>query len=92
MRVREAALAAALIFCAPQALANDYFGTRARQPRAITAVSLGERQIELVAVGQRARADTAIRRDYLEECQAMGKILPGYPQPAIMSLDIRVKF
>lgn len=92
MQAREAALAVMLTFCAPTALANNSAGAQARQPRAITAVSLGEREIEFVAVGQHARADTAVRRAYLEECQEMGKILPGYPQPAFMSLDIRVKF
>ena len=91
MAIRRTALTVVLTFhCAP-ALAFDYTQTTPH-PRALTAFAVGERQVEMLAVTRRARADTAIRRAHLDECKTMAKIMPGYPQPAIVSVDFRIKF
>ncbi len=62
------------------------------KPRAIASFEIREQAIEISAVTRRKRADTAIRQDFLEESRAMGKVLPGYPQPAFVSFDISLKF
>ena len=62
------------------------------KPRAIASFEFKEHAIEISAVTRRKRADTAMRRAFLEESRAMGKVLPGYPQPAFVSFDVSVKF
>ncbi len=62
------------------------------KPRAVAAFSIAQQRVELMAVTRRARADTSRRRAHLDECAAMGKVMPGYPQPAFVSVDIRLKF
>lgn len=81
---------AAVTACTASAGAFD--DTYWPEPKPLTTLSIGTRPIEILAVTQRARADTEFRRDHLEESQAMSKILPGYPQPAFVSFDIRVSF
>ena len=61
-------------------------------PRAIKSFAVGDRHIEVAAVGRNSRADTLLRREHLDECRAMAKVMPGYPQPAFVSFDIRLKF
>ncbi len=92
MRMRKAALGAVLIFHASPTFAYFDEGVYAPQPRSVAAFSVGARHIEMLAVTQRARADTQLRQKYLEECRSMNKVFPGYPQPAIVSVDFRVKF
>lgn len=62
------------------------------KPRPVASLQVANRSVEMLAVTQRARADTPLRRAYLDECQNMSKVMPGYPQPAFVSVDIRVKF
>ena len=62
------------------------------KPRAIASFEFKERAFEISAVTRRKRADTAIRYEFLEESRAMGKALPGYPQPAFVSFDVSLKF
>ncbi|MHA7871777.1 MAG: hypothetical protein ACX939_05440 [Hyphococcus sp.] len=90
MRVMIGAIAAAL-WAQPAAALDDFSHTKTR-PRAIAAFEFQERAIEIAAVTRRKRADTAIRRAYLEETLAMRRVYPGYPQPAFVTLDIRVPF
>ena len=63
-----------------------------REARALAAFSVAAARIEMVAVTRRARADTALRRAHLQESLNMSKVMPGYPQPAFVSLDFRIKF
>lgn len=62
------------------------------QPRPVTAFSLAAKRVEMLAVTRRARADTPLRRDHMKECINMSKVMPGYPQPAFVSVDFRVRF
>ncbi len=62
------------------------------EPRALAAFSVATKRVEIAAVTRRARADTPLRRDYLEESLNMAKVMPGYPQPAFVSFDLRIKF
>lgn len=62
------------------------------EPRPVAAFAFAARRVEMLAVTRRARADTALRRAHLDECQSMAKVFPGYPQPAFVSLDFRVRF
>ena len=64
----------------------------AAKPRPVTSFLIAQRRVELLAVTRLARADTPMRRAYLDNCETMAKILPGYPQPAFVSLDIRLNF
>jgi hypothetical protein len=62
------------------------------EPRALAAFSVAAKRVEVAAVTRRARADTPLRREHLEESLNMAKVMPGYPQPAFVSLDFRLKF
>ncbi len=96
MFIRTAALAGVFVFHALPALGQNHTLTNIRghqaQPKPIAALSLGARRIEMLAVTQRARADTPLRKAYLHECKSMDKVFPGYPQPAFVSVDFRVRF
>lgn len=62
------------------------------KPRAMAAFAFGEKRVEMVAVTRKARADTPLRRAHLNESANMSKVIPGYPQPAFVSVDFRLKF
>ncbi|MEZ5894177.1 MAG: hypothetical protein R3C58_13670 [Parvularculaceae bacterium] len=62
------------------------------KPREISTISVGKRRIDLMATTRRARADTAMDRAHMDDCETMAKVMPGYPQPAFVSLGFRVKF
>jgi PhoPQ-activated pathogenicity-related protein len=64
----------------------------AAKPHAVAVISVARQRIEMIAVTRRARADTPLRRAHLYECEAMAKVMPGYPQPAFVSIDFRVNF
>ncbi len=61
-------------------------------PRTLAAIDLANRRVEMLAVTRRARADTPLRREHLYDSQNMAKMMPGYPQPAFITFDIRFKF
>lgn len=92
MWIRKAALAGVLIFYGLPALAQDGANGYVSNPKPIAAFALQNRQIELTAVTRRARADTGFRQEYMKERIVMGKVMPGYPQPPIVSFDVRVQF
>lgn len=91
MNLRAIAFISLFAFHGAPALAFDYTAVRP-SPKPIASFLLGDRQIEMRAVGRNARADTALRRDHLLESRAMGKVYPGYQQPAFVTFDIRLKF
>ena len=92
MMIRKIALGAAFLFYALPAAAQSHEQFHKSQPRSITAVIIGSKSIEMLAITQRARADTPLRRAYLKECKSFSKVIPGYPQPAFVSIDFRIKF
>lgn len=93
MRIISVIIAFALILTT-QAAASDLkhqtsFNTK---PRAVASLKVANRHVEMLAVTWRARADTPLERAHLDECRNMAKIMPGYPQPAFVSVDFRVEF
>ena len=62
------------------------------KPRPIAAFSIASQELEMLAVTRLARADTPLRQDHLQESITMSKVMPGYPQQAFVSFDIRLKF
>lgn len=90
MLLRQTALCAAFYFYALPALAETE--PPAPKPRPIASVAFAGQEVELLAMTQRARATTALQRAYIHECKSFSKIVPGYPQPPIVSFNLRVKF
>ena len=91
--------AAALALSAPAAaepatvdpgLFTELQGPRA--PRVIGDFEIDGAQLSLRARGRGASLDTRFAREALEEARAMKGVLPGYPQPALMTLELRVAF
>jgi hypothetical protein len=64
----------------------------ARSPATLTAFSLVGAELSVVATGRFALADTRQRGDDLEEALEMRKVLPGYPQPALVTFDLKLAF
>lgn len=58
----------------------------------VESFTLAGADISLIAVGRTAYADTEMARDMIEEAQEMGKFMPGYPQPAQMTVSFSVSF
>lgn len=94
MLIRKAALLGVLVFYAAPALAetNALYETRRSTPKTLTAFAVGNQPVEVMAVTRRARADTRFHKTYLDDCESMSKVYPGYPQPALVSFDLRVRF
>ncbi len=64
----------------------------AAKPKSVASLFVASQRIEMIAVTRKARADTPLRRAHLYESEAMSKVLPGYPQPAFVSIDFRINF
>ena len=64
----------------------------AAKPRPVASFVLADRRVEMLAVTRLARADTERRRAHLNESENMAKVMPGYPQPAFVSVDLRLNF
>lgn len=92
MLIRKLALAGAFFTYGMPALAQSDFSEFRAKPRPITTLAVQKQKVEVYAVTARARADTAMRKDYHRECKSMAKVAPGYPQPAFVSLDLRIRF
>lgn len=92
MGARTIVLTTAAALCAAPAAAHEWAGKGQAKPREITAFSVADRTIEMRAVTWRARADTMLGRAHYEESRNMRKVYPGYPQPAYVTLDFRVRF
>ena len=94
MRTMIAIIAFSLILGTSPAAANDlkHLTPYNAEPRAVAALVLANRRVEMLAVSQRARRSKVSARAHLDECRNMAKVMPGYPQPAFFSLDFRVKF
>lgn len=92
MLLKTLIAASAVLCCATPAMAQDVFAGARGKPKPITHFEVANKSIELVAVTRRARADTRVHRAYMKESIAMSKAMPGYPQPALLSFDMRMKF
>ena len=91
MKLRALAFATLFGTCGAPALAFDYTAVRP-SPKPIARFQLGDQHFEMFAIGRNARADTALEREHLLQSRAMGKVYPGYQQPAFVTFDIRLKF
>ena len=95
MRSTVTILAALFALVASPAAAGERLADRAptlAKPKEISTFSLGARRIDLMATTRGARADTPLSRAHLQESAAMAQVLPGYPQPAFVSVGFRVNF
>ncbi|MEO1135761.1 MAG: hypothetical protein AAFW68_03995 [Pseudomonadota bacterium] len=95
MRAILTILAVSLVlFGSPAAAKERLFHSHAptAQPRTVAAFTLAAQRVELLAVTRKARADTRLRKAHITECENMAKVFPGYPQPAFVSVDFRIKF
>ncbi len=90
MLLRQTALSAVFIFYALPALAEGH--TPRAKPRPIASLAFAGQEIELLAVTRRASADTELKRAYLHQCRSFSKVIPGYPQPPIVTFNMSVKF
>jgi hypothetical protein len=85
-----AAPASAEPACADPALLTAELAPR--PSRALYTFEAGGAAFSLSARGRSAALDTSLAREHLEDARAFGAVLPGYPQPAQMTLDIRMWF
>lgn len=88
-----AAAAAIMSFASPASAQRlSHLDDLHAKPKAISTIDIAEKRLDFMATTRRARADTPLERDHVDECQAMAKVIPGYPQPAFVSLGVRVRF
>ena len=92
MRVRKMTIAAALALQTAPAQGMDFTNRGAPKPHSLATFSLAERDFEMRAVTRRARADTNIERAFCRESANMAKVMPGYPQPALITVKLHLKF
>lgn len=64
----------------------------APKPRVVKAFSIAQRPIEMRAATRRATADTPLQRARMEEAIDMKGVYPGYPQPALVTIGLAVRF
>lgn len=74
------------------ALTDPQIIVHRRTPKKVAAFDVRDTSVEVIAVTRRARANTEFHRRYVDESLSMAKVYPGYPKPAYVSVDMRVKF
>ena len=92
MRVRNLTIAAALALQTAPAQGMELTTRKVPKSHSLATFSLAERDFEMRAVTRRARADTAIERAFHREAENMAKVMPGYPQPALVTIKLHLKF
>ena len=92
MLIRKTALAGVLVFYAMPALAEMDEGLDSPTPKSLTSFEVANQNVEILAVTRRSRANTHFHRDYIKDSSDMSGFMPGYPQPAIVSFDLRFRF
>lgn len=65
---------------------------RTPSPTRLAQFRLAGANCSIAARGRRASIDTNRRLNDLARARAMSKFLPGYPQPALMTIDLRLSF
>ncbi len=90
-----AALAAARAEAEPASADPTY--TRAERnsaahPHTLTAFNVAGANLAVIATGRLAFADTRQRSADMEEAIEFGKVMPGYPQPAYVTFDLKLSF
>lgn len=92
MRMRTICYAAALSFFISPCAAHEWAGKSEGKPHSLKAFVVAERTIEMRALTRRAHADTELQRAHVRESINMSGVYPGYPQPAMVTIDFRIKF
>lgn len=94
MRAVLTALTVAFVLWASPAAAQklEHYAPSLSKPKAVAVLTVAAARIEMLAVTRNARADTPLRRAHLDDCENMAKVIPGYPQPAFVSVDFRIEF
>lgn len=81
----------------PASLSNKSAGAPAAQGlsrpgRTLAAFALNDRMMTVNAYGRRARARLNGDMEGLRHARAMGRVYDGAPQPALVTLELSVKF
>lgn len=98
--LRVSALAFALAATAPSVLAEPASADPAFRSAAtnrsagaeVAAFTVAGAGMTVSARGRRALNDTGLSVAAAEESRAMSKVMPGYPQPAQLTLDVKLWF
>lgn len=61
-------------------------------PKTLAVFDVVGADVSVVATGRLAFVDTRQRGVDLEEALEMGKVMPGYPQPAYVTFDLKLSF
>ena len=64
----------------------------ARSPAVLRHFTFAGANVDITARGRRASIDTQRRLKEIEEAVEMAGVFPGYPQPALVTFDMRVSF
>ena len=62
------------------------------KPRTVATFRAAKRAVFVKAASKRARGETAFARGHINECETMAKVMPGYPQPALLTVDVGLAF
>lgn len=60
--------------------------------RTIAALAIDDRIVTVTAYGRRARARAMDNVEDIRQARAMGKVFDGAPQPALLTVEISLKF
>jgi hypothetical protein len=63
-----------------------------RRGRMLAAFAINDQIMTLAAYGRRARARAMDNADDVRHARAMGKVFTGAPQPALVTLEMRLHF
>lgn len=63
-----------------------------RAGRTIAAFDVGDQAVTFVAYSRRARARAMGNAEDMRRARAMGKVFDGAPQPALITLELSMKF
>ncbi|MEL6361525.1 MAG: hypothetical protein AAFR21_10595 [Pseudomonadota bacterium] len=66
--------------------------TRPKLSKAIAKFSFQNRQIDLFAEGRSSSIDSQFLRDELRTARTFAEMMPGYPQPARVTVRLQISF
>ena len=94
MMARKFALIAVFSTYGAPAIASDLSAAAMATPRPITSINIADRQVQLVAVTQRARNAglNNATAQYTPTGYQPSQQMPNTPRPAMVSLDFKVNF
>ncbi|MEX0643801.1 MAG: hypothetical protein WD076_00705 [Parvularculaceae bacterium] len=61
-------------------------------PHTLKKFSVAGARLAVIATGRFAHIDTRQRRSDFEEAIEFGRVMPGFPQPAYVTFDLKLSF